>query len=123
MKTPVLIAAAVFVSPNAAAATQVGSNGYFVGTPHEQEELWQGGKQIRERSVYQQYNCNGRAFFIHTYPDRHQYRTILPPDWGHAIGGRDFDDRQEAMQAACKYCREGVTSGGCPDTAGQVERR
>ncbi len=67
MKTPVL-AAAVFLSPNAAAATQVGSNGYFVGMPHEQEELWQGDKQIRERSVYQQSTATAGPFSFTRIP-------------------------------------------------------
>jgi hypothetical protein len=40
-------------------------------------------------------------FYIYEYVNRHGYRAILPPNWGHALGGRDFDTKEEAIAAAC----------------------
>jgi hypothetical protein len=45
--------------------------------------------------------CNDRQFYIYQYVNRQGFRAILPPDWGHAIGGRDFGTFEEATTAAC----------------------
>jgi len=44
---------------------------------------------------------NGRQFYIYQYANRRGFRAIAPPDWGHAIGGRDWGSYQEALGAAC----------------------
>lgn len=59
-----------------------------------------------EASVIQVINCsgegeNGGQFYIYEYLDRPGFRAILPPDWGHPVGGQDFATEDEAIAAAC----------------------
>jgi hypothetical protein len=56
-----------------------------------------------EASVIHVIQCDdsGGQFYIYEYVDRPGFRAILPPDWGHAIGGKDFDTYDEAAGAAC----------------------
>ncbi len=44
---------------------------------------------------------NGGEFYVYEYVNRLGFRAIQAPDWGHAIGGKDFDTYEEAALAAC----------------------
>jgi len=44
---------------------------------------------------------NGGQFYIYGYANRPAFRAVHPPDWGHAVGGRDFGTFQQAARAAC----------------------
>ncbi len=43
----------------------------------------------------------GRQIYIYQYLRRPGFRAILPPDWSHPAGGRDFATYNEALNAAC----------------------
>ena len=69
-----------------------------------------------EASVIYEVNCNGRQFYIYDYLKRpgcspegitgpNCFRAIRVPDWGHAIGGRDFSSYAEAIPAAAAFTR------------------
>jgi hypothetical protein len=45
---------------------------------------------------------NGRQFYVYQYANRRGFRAIAPPNWGRAIGGRDFGTFQESVAAACR---------------------
>lgn len=44
---------------------------------------------------------NGGEYYIYQYLYRDGFRAIDPPEWGDAIGDRDFDSYAEAAEAAC----------------------
>ncbi len=56
--------------------------------------------------------CNGKRYYIYTYLNRPAFRAVLPPDWSHAIGGRDFPTHQQAYAAACGGGQSAPTGGG-----------
>jgi hypothetical protein len=39
--------------------------------------------------------------YIYEYLNRPGFRAIAPPDWSHALGGRDFATYDEAVRAGC----------------------
>jgi hypothetical protein len=43
---------------------------------------------------------NGEQFYVYQYVNRPGFRTIRPPDWGHAIGGQDYPTFEQAVAAA-----------------------
>ncbi len=46
-------------------------------------------------------NCPSRGqIYVYQYLNRSGFRAIRPPDWGRAIGGRDFPTFEQAQQAA-----------------------
>ena len=72
----------------------------------------QSGKIVVEGAVISIVACkgpreNGGTFYIYQYTDRQAFRAILPPDWGKAIGGKDFTAFDDAVAAAC-----GIPSAG-----------
>ena len=44
---------------------------------------------------------NGRPIYIYQYLRRAGFRAIMPPDWAHSMGGRDFATYSEALSAGC----------------------
>ena len=78
--------------------------------------LLQPASQSTEASVIYEVNCSGLQFYIYDYikrpgcekegaPGTNCYRAIRVPDWGHAIGGRDFSSYAEAIPAAAAFTR------------------
>ncbi|MBV9221386.1 MAG: PAN domain-containing protein [Methylobacteriaceae bacterium] len=66
----------------------------------------QSGKIVVEGALISIVACkgpreNGGTFYIYQYTDRQAFRAILPPDWGKAIGGKDFATFDDAVAAAC----------------------
>ena len=49
---------------------------------------------------------NGGQFYIYEYLNRPGFRAILPPNWGNALGGRDFGTYQEAASVACGVAQQ-----------------
>ena len=43
---------------------------------------------------------SGRQYYIYQYRNRPGFRAILPPDWGHALGGRDLPSYGQALGVA-----------------------
>jgi LCCL domain len=64
-------------------------------------------------------NCNGRQFYIYQYLKRPGFRAILPPDYAHAIGGRDFATYAEALAAAFAASNGG--NAAAPAAPGQPQ--
>jgi|GEM_PF-4438247 len=63
-----------------------------------------------EASNITQVTCSGPGFDGHTYylyhyTDRDGFRAILPPNWGAALGGRDYSTRAAALDAIKKAAR------------------
>jgi hypothetical protein len=65
------------------------------------------GKLIREAAKIYVLSCTcgeGRNIYIYQYTKRPShmpgYRAICYPDWGNALGGRDFQSFEEAEKAA-----------------------
>jgi hypothetical protein len=64
------------------------------------------GRITVEASVIHVLACNGLGenfgqFYIYQYVNRPGFRAIRPPDWGHAIGGQDFQGFAQAAAVAC----------------------
>lgn len=62
-----------------------------------------------EASVIHQYRCtsqgeNGAQLYIYQYTARNGFRVINPPNWSHAIGGRDFPRFQDAERVVAQAC-------------------
>jgi hypothetical protein len=53
-------------------------------------------------------SCSGEGekpgqYYIYAYKPPHVgFRAILPPNWSHAMGGRDFETFVQAATAACQ---------------------
>ncbi len=49
-------------------------------------------------------NCsNGRQYYIYGYYRNRgpYYRAIIPPYWGNPVGGKDHQQFEDAIEAAC----------------------
>jgi hypothetical protein len=66
----------------------------------EQPETKAGNKITVEASTIHVMNCAGGQYYLYEYRNRADYRVIKPPDWAHAIGGKDFSTMAEAMAVA-----------------------
>jgi hypothetical protein len=60
------------------------------------------GRILVEAATIHVMSCGGAEVFIYEYMNRRGYRVIRPPDWSHAIGGRDFATIDEAMAVAAQ---------------------
>ena len=67
----------------------------------EARDYW--GHITQEAATVRIVACNGsgRQVYIYQYLNRPGFRAILPPDFGHALGGRDFATYDEAVRAGC----------------------
>jgi hypothetical protein len=78
---------------------------------NQQESRDAYGRILVEASTIHVMSCGGVEVFIYEYMNRHGYRVIRPPDWGHAIGGRDFATFDEAQAVASgSYAPSGIAS-------------
>jgi hypothetical protein len=82
-------------------------------TAHAYEQVGTINQAEVEQSIIHEVRCsgvgeNGGTFYVYEYTKRPGFRAISPPDWGHAIGGKDFGTFDEAAKAACF----GGTGGG-----------
>jgi hypothetical protein len=70
-------------------------------TQAEQRDRW--GRITQEAAKVHVVTCNGssRQFYIYEYLKRAGFRAIIPPDWSHPVGGRDFGTSMEAWHAVC----------------------
>ena len=95
-----LMAAGLYFAPTAGLA-------YQVVQKFPQEESRDGNGRITvEKSMIHVVACNshgenGGQFYIYQYLNRHGFRAIKPPDWGHPLGGKDFGTFGEAVAVAC----------------------
>ena len=103
--------ALVFWGPVTARAAQFGPPSY------QPEARNSAGVLTVESAFIRQVLCtgsgeNGRRIFLYQYnkrpPGYPAFRAISPPDWSHALGGRDFPTYQEAVNAACVDCEHMV---------------
>lgn len=72
----------------------------------QREQRNSAGQLTVERSIIYVTMCNGAGengaqIYIYGYLDRPGFRSISPPNWGAAIGGRDFETFAEAAQVGC----------------------
>ncbi len=67
-----------------------------------QTETRDGFGRIRtEAATIHILDCPGRGeVYIYEYTNRRGFRAIKPPNWGAALGGRDFETMELAVQAA-----------------------
>ena len=77
----------------------------------DQPERREGGRIVVEAALIQALNCRGQTYYIYAYRDREAFRVIQPPNWGAAIGGRDYSWHGDAMLAAAN------ASAGPPQAA------
>lgn len=56
---------------------------------------------------------NGKTIFVYEYVNRPQFRAILPPNWGAALGGRDFSSFAEAAAVGCQAVAVQETTAAC----------
>lgn len=82
------------------------------------------GRITGEASIIHVVSCVGAGgssepMYIYQYLNRPGFRVIRPPDWGHAIGGQDFQTFEQAQAAAATGGQGAVTQPppqtGCPD--------
>jgi hypothetical protein len=60
------------------------------------------GRIVREAAIIHNIRCpNGATIYVYQYIKRPFFRAIRPPNWGQAIGGRDFGTYEEAIRAGC----------------------
>jgi hypothetical protein len=76
------------------------------------------GKITVEAALIHVVTCNGRQFYIYQYLKRAGFRAVLPPDYGHAIGGRDFATYAEALAAALAVSKGGTAAPRAPQAPG-----
>jgi hypothetical protein len=78
--------------PNTAACKEVQT--------FDQPETRVGTKITVEASTIHVMDCNGIQTYVYEYLNRPGFRVINPPDWGHVIGGKDFQTLAEATNVA-----------------------
>ncbi len=61
------------------------------------------GRITVEAALIHVLSCSGRQTLIYHYEKRSAFRVIVPPDYGHAIGGRDFASYADALAALAAY--------------------
>ena len=63
------------------------------------------GRITQEAAVIHLLRCQngavGRTILVYEYQNRRAFRAILPPDYTHLLGGRDFSTFAEAVAAGC----------------------
>lgn len=63
-----------------------------------------------EASVISKFSCNGSnerngtEVWMYRYTARPGFRVIVPPNWGAAVGGRDFASAQDAQKVLTQTC-------------------
>jgi hypothetical protein len=82
----------------------------------EQPETKEGTKITAEASTIHVMDCQGKQTYVYQYLNRTGFRVINPPDWGHAIGGKDFQSLTEAMNVAA-----GQTTGPTTERASSTQ--
>jgi hypothetical protein len=76
-------------------------------TPGSQQQACQEVRRINqpagpqtEAALIHVMNCPGGHIYIYEYLSRPGFRVIRPPNWGQAIGGRDFPSMADAVSVA-----------------------
>ena len=82
-------------NPQIASAPPIVQN---IGQPENRDS---NGRVTQEAAVIHVVSCNSHQFFIYEYQNRKAFRAINPPDYGHALGGKDFTSYFDAVNAAC----------------------
>lgn len=96
MITAKLIAASICLSLGATAGIAAGYE--IEGRAH------QAAASNREEADITVIRCsNGNQYYIYAYyrESGPNYRAIIPPYWGNALGGGDHDRWEKAVAAAC----------------------
>jgi len=94
-----VIAACLFVAGSVYAAQ-------FKPSMQEAEKRDASGRILNEASQITPFVCNGTgenggSYYLYKYLKRSAYRVIHPPDYGHAVGARDFTTQNQAVGVAC----------------------
>ncbi len=94
------------------AFTTMPATAYQISTQYSQsaEARDASGRLWNEASRMYLLTCNGagengRQYYLYQYLKRLGFRVILPPNYGQAIGGRDFSSYEEAANTACHVSR------------------
>jgi hypothetical protein len=87
-----------------------------VKTIQQPEKRDGSGRITVEGATIHVIRCNlgpstGKEFYVYQYTSRGGFKAIQPPDWGHALGGREFGTFAEAVTAACSTGPAAVGSG------------
>lgn len=82
------------------------------------------GRLAVEASVITVMNCNGAGenggqFYIYQYVNRAGFRAIKPPNWGQALGGRDWATYEQAAAVACGTSTGAVSVPTGPGVTGR----
>lgn len=75
-----------------------------IGSLSQAEARDGSGKVTVEAATIHVVACGGGAtpgIYVYQYVNRAGFRAIKPPDWGRALGGRDFATLDEAIGAGC----------------------
>jgi hypothetical protein len=76
----------------------------IIATERQAETRDASGKLTREAAVINFVACDGGVkpdLYVYDYFNRKGFRAIQPPNWGEALGGRDFASLNEAIAAGC----------------------
>lgn len=72
------------------------------------------GKITVEAATIKTVSCsNGKTILVYEYVNRPHFRAILPPNWGAALGGRDFSSFAEAAAVGCQAVAMQGTTAAC----------
>jgi hypothetical protein len=82
-------------NPQIASAPPILQN---IGQPEQRDAS---GRVQLEAAVIHIVTCNARQVYIYEYQNRVGFRAISPPDFGHALGGKDFTTYLDAVKAGC----------------------
>ena len=98
-----VIVSALMVLLTSAGASFAAQETQALSQPQQRDAA---GRMIVEAASIHVITCNGPGenggqYYIYQYLNRAGFRAILPPDWGHALGGRDFPTLGEAVREAC----------------------
>ena len=75
-----------------------------VSTERQAETRDTAGKITREAAIINFIACSGGVkvdLYVYDYFNRKGFQAIQPPNWGEALGGRDFTSLNDAIAAGC----------------------
>jgi hypothetical protein len=103
---PVAAAAGVGAIPGVAATPAAKAASATFGQVIQQAEQRDAtGKLTVEAARIIPFACGGKSYYLYHYVSRPAgqpaFRAILPPDYAHPLGGKDFSTSAQAVTAAC----------------------
>lgn len=88
-----------------------------IGTMDQAEMRDAAGKVTVEASTIHVMACGGGSkpdIYVYEYKARRAFRAVQPPNWGTALGGKDFPTFSEAVSAGCAAAPPGGLVLGPP---------